>query len=174
MPNFFIFDENVCGKQKIKKLINVEILMRNREVNGGVNLKNSITSFSKKVFLPLNYRPFLRINTKGVHISLYYDRMQSKIPKNTIKTVSAHNIKEVVRAMDLKADFIFISPVFSTKSHPNQKPIGALMLFKILNFVKYNNFILLGGMDEKRLKLLKKLDYNNKIKGFAGIRFNLK
>jgi thiamine-phosphate pyrophosphorylase len=62
-----------------------------------------------------------------------------------------------------------ISPVFATKTHPDAKPLGAMKLFKMINLIN-GNFIALGGLNEKRYKLLKKLDFKNKLKGFAGIR----
>ena len=171
MPNFFILDEDVCGKQKMQKMQNffhLEILLRNRREK---KVKFTKKYYKNKPILCLNYKPFLRSYAKGVHISLFHDRFISKIPKNTLKTTSSHSLREVLFAIHkIKADFIFISPIFCTKSHEGEKTLGIIKLFRIINKVNFNNFILLGGMCKKKLKLIKKLDFNRKIKGFAGIR----
>ncbi len=163
MPNFFISDKNALGKQKVR----ADLILRNRTTKVvQYNPKN----YNQKPILCCNYKPFLRTFTKGVHISLFYDAILSKVPKTNLRTTSAHNIPQILRAKRLfKPKYIMISPVFATKTHPDAKPLGAMKLFKMINLIN-GNFIALGGLNEKRYKLLKKLDFKNKLKGFAGIR----
>ena len=175
MFNFFIFDENVLGKQKMQKMqkkLNFQIILRNRKENKVKFIKKDTKN---KPILCLNYQPLLKTYTNGVHISLFHDNIVSKIPKMGLRTVSSHNLKEILYAIKvLKADVIFISPVFRTESHLETKPLGFIHLFKMINYVNFNKFVALGGMNERRLKMLKKIDFKGKIKGFAGIRFNLR
>lgn len=171
MPNFFIADENVLSKHKIKRIIDYgdisEVIFRNR-------LKKTVSFLqrsSKTPILCTNYKPFLKTYAKGIHISLYHDRLRSKLPKYGIRTVSTHNLKEILLAkMSLKANFIFISPVLETLSHEKQKPLGIIRLFHTLNQVQCKNIILLGGMSLAYYKRLKTLDFKGKIQGFASIR----
>ncbi len=169
MPNFFILDENIIGrsaigKQKIQK--NCEILLRNRSRAGKFDFK-----MPKKVILSANYKPFLMVRTKGLHLSLFYDKLLSKAPKHTFKTASCHNKQEIFKANRLfGADYFFISPIFPTKTHENAKTLGILRLFRMINGFQKLKFIVLGGMDEKKFKAVKRLDFKRQIKGFAGIR----
>jgi thiamine monophosphate synthase len=167
MVNFFILDKNITRKQKIKKNIKAEIILRNREQKRVI-----FTKIASRPILCLNFIPFIKTHSKGVHISLFYDKLVSKIPKYGLRTASCHNLKEILTAKNkLKADFIMISPVFTTKSHQDANTLGIIRLLRLLNnTIKYQNFIALGGMNMKRLKSIKRLDFNNKVKGFGGIR----
>jgi thiamine monophosphate synthase len=84
-------------------------------------------------------------------------------------TFASHSFKSLLQASkNCNIDIIFISPVFSTKSHPQQKPIPLLQLTKFMtkNQLKENaNIFALGGINEKNIKILPKLGF----KGFGGI-----
>jgi len=84
-------------------------------------------------------------------------------------TFASHSFKSLLQASkNRNIDIIFISPIFSTKSHPQQKPIPLLQLtkFMIKNQLKENaNIFALGGINEKNIKILPKLGF----KGFGGI-----
>jgi thiamine monophosphate synthase len=71
--------------------------------------------------------------------------------------------------------YVFISPIFWTKTHPNAKPFGVLRAMKVAKMVKTVmpncRIIFLGGMTQKRFFSIKKLDFDDIIYGFAGIRF---
>jgi thiamine monophosphate synthase len=167
VSNFFIADENVLSKQKMKKILRAKIILRNRALK---TAKYQIRDYNKKVILCSNYKPFLKTYVKGFHISLFYDKILSNIPKNQVETVSCHNKIEILKAKRLlKPRYIMISPIFITKTHKDAKPLGVLKLFRMINDVNAR-FITLGGVDEKRFQRLKKLDFKNKLKGFAGIR----
>jgi thiamine-phosphate pyrophosphorylase len=77
---------------------------------------------------------------------------KSFLPK-MILSYSCHHPKSLSKAKKLKADLVFFSPIFSTKSHPNKKPVG---VFALRNFVKKTNIpvFALGGIDKKNVKLL--------------------
>jgi thiamine monophosphate synthase len=103
---------------------------------------------------------------------MFYNKLLSKISiKNYKNTVSVHNSKEIVKANRLfKPKFLIISPIYLTLSHAKSKPLGALKLFKIVNCSKNNNFIIMGGVSKERYKKIKKLDFHNRLRGFASIR----
>jgi len=41
-----------------------------------------------------------------------------------IITVAAHSLGAIIRAANLRADAIFLSPVFATRSHPERRALG--------------------------------------------------
>lgn len=70
-----------------------------------------------------------------------------------LKLVTAHDWKEIVAADRAKADGIFLSPVFSTRSHTDAKPLGSVR-FRILARKANAPIIALGGMTHANAKRL--------------------
>jgi hypothetical protein len=158
MLTFIIKTKNSIGKQK------KQILLRNRILNR----QNFEIPKRNKIFpiLSSDFKPFLQTYSKGVHFSFFYDKLISKVPKDCIKTTSVHNLQQILKA---KGDFLLISPIFFTKSHSKTQPLGILKLFNTINKTQNKNFILLGGMNEDKFNKMKRLDFKDKIRGFAGI-----
>lgn len=74
-----------------------------------------------------------------------------------VRTVAVHNAREAVQAKRIGAGLMFVSPVFTTQSHPNTQVIGALGVARIAG-KKRDSTIALGGMTAKRMKRLRALD----------------
>ena len=94
------------------------------------------------------------------------DGAHSRSPHRSqgIRTVAVHNAREAALARRLRADLIFVSPVFETRSHPGSRSIGALGLGRISGLQRHQT-IALGGMTAKRAKSLVALN----IHGWAAI-----
>ena len=67
---------------------------------------------------------------------------------------TAHDAKEIAAANTLKADAVMFSPVFSTRSHPGGKVLGAAR-FRMLSKLSKVPVIALGGMNAERAKQLR-------------------
>lgn len=113
-----------------------------------------------------------KIKADGVHFSdrdilpLQFFKKKS-FPKNFIFSFAAHDFRVLNK---IKADMIFLSPIFATSSHPDTKPLGLRNLAKIsLKTRKAHYFsppvYALGGVNAQNLKSLRKLG----IHGFAAI-----
>lgn len=89
-------------------------------------------------------------------------------------TISFHKFNDLKHLQIFRPKIVFLSPVFKTQSHPNQKPLGNIRAFKIAKEIKrispYAKIFLLGGMTLKRFIKIKQLDFQQTITGFAGIR----
>lgn len=79
-------------------------------------------------------------------------------------TAPVHSRAEAVRAVRNGAKLLFVSPVYTTRSHPNARELGRVRLGQITRGLKLP-VIALGGMDERRWRKLGALD----IYGWAGI-----
>ncbi|MEP3450707.1 MAG: thiamine phosphate synthase [Parasphingorhabdus sp.] len=75
-----------------------------------------------------------------------------------------HNEKEIRQAQHNGADIFFVSPVFTTRSHPESKPLNNLQLRR-LNDLCGRPVVLLGGMDRQRFTCKRHL----KAHGWAAI-----
>ena len=81
-----------------------------------------------------------------------------------IRTVAVHNAREAVVAKRVKADLIFISPVYATRSHPDARVIGMRGTLRIAGHER-GRTIALGGMTAKRMRMVRQ----HGIHGWAGI-----
>jgi thiamine-phosphate pyrophosphorylase len=80
-----------------------------------------------------------------------------------IRTASAHDRREAVRAVRDGADAVFVSPVFATRSHPGARALGRVRFGLIVRDLGVP-VIALGGMDARRARTLPGSVY-----GWAGI-----
>jgi 8-oxo-dGTP diphosphatase len=83
---------------------------------------------ASNVTLLLNCEPALarELNAAGVHLSSRRLMSCSERPLDADRLVGAscHNEAEVQHACDIDADFIVISPICATPSHPGAEPLG--------------------------------------------------
>lgn len=77
---------------------------------------------------------------------------------------SIHNLEQAVAAQSAGAALVFVSPVYATRSHPDQKPLGPELAAKIARAAGVPA-IALGGMDEQKFALLEREWFH----GWAGI-----
>lgn len=116
-----------------------------------------------------------KIKADGAHFS-DFDKVpmqflqKKNFNKKFIFTFSCHNFKSVLKAKKLKADIIFISPIFPTTSHLNTKALGLINLAKIhlkskSTSYSASRFYALGGINSKNLLSVRKLG----LSGFAAI-----
>ena len=78
--------------------------------------------------------------------------------------MSAHGARDIGKSINIKADIIFLSPVFDTTSHPERKNIGVIKLGLMAKLFK-KPVIALGGINDNNISRLKGLP----IVGCAGI-----
>ncbi len=96
------------------------------------------------------------LDTDGVHIgqediSIQYARM---ILKNKIIGVSAHSLKDALRAEKDGADYIGIGPVFRTPNKKGAKPIGLTAIRKVAARIGIPVFAI-GGINIKNIPVVK-------------------
>jgi len=159
----------------IKKLPqNSAIIIREYDLNQKERLK-----FAKKIVKIAKYKNLLtfaakslklavQAKTDGVHFSdndkswmkyLFYKKFNQKF----FLSCSCHNQKSINKIKEFPINFAFLSPIFDTKTHPNQKAIGHRNLIKLQNH--QSAIYALGGVNENNIKLLQ----NRKIKGVGAI-----
>ena len=98
----------------------------------------------------------------GVH---YPQWLQSSlIKRNAIKSMSVHSGKDIRKSINIRANLVFISPVFETTSHKNRKELGIIKLGLLVKLFKIP-VIALGGINNDNVSRLRGLP----ISGCAGI-----
>ena len=143
-------------KSKEREILAQEILAICREQN-------------HKFLIGKNFELARKLRADGVHFS-DQDHLPLQIfnrqhwPRKFIFSFACHNFLSVLKSQQLKADMIFASPIFATKSHPNIAPLGLKELSKIIRVSKIPVFAL-GGVSLENINSLQKLG----IAGFGGI-----
>jgi thiamine-phosphate pyrophosphorylase len=83
-----------------------------------------------------------------------------------LRSASVHNLKELKNATQQKADLIFVSPIYPTRTHHDARHLGPFGLKHISGHPQCSAAIIaLGGMTRTLAAMFK----NHKIDGWAGI-----
>lgn len=72
---------------------------------------------------------------------------------NGLVSASAHNLREIRAGERRGADFIFVSPLFETRSHPGAKALGPLRFARLARETRLP-VIALGGVSPTRARRL--------------------
>ncbi len=94
-----------------------------------------------------------KLGADGVH-GRHWKRRETI---DLLHSAPVHNEKEIRQAQHNGADIFFISPVFTTRSHPGGEPLNNLQLQRLNNLCS-KPVILLGGMDRQRFNYKKHLN----------------
>ncbi|SFV88360.1 Mutator mutT protein (7,8-dihydro-8-oxoguanine-triphosphatase) / Thiamin-phosphate pyrophosphorylase-like protein [hydrothermal vent metagenome] len=130
------------------------------------NLHHKCQQHNTKLLLNTPNKTFTTLYNDGYHLTTAEMHKLTHRPcaKDQLLGVSTHNLSEALQAQTIGADFIVISPVQHTQTHPNTPPIGwdaAKQVVDKLNIPVY----FLGGMREKDLPQTLKLG----AQGIAGV-----
>ncbi|MCU7937750.1 MAG: Nudix family hydrolase [gamma proteobacterium symbiont of Bathyaustriella thionipta] len=120
---------DIAAKQQVRVL-----------VNSSMNLKYAISQLSSGIHL----------TSFHLHDTDFVKHYRDQFAHKMI-AASCHCQKDVERANDLELDFIVISPVKETPSHPDQKPMGWTQFKQLTDRAKMPVFAL-GGMKPGDIK----------------------
>jgi len=133
--------------------------------------------FNHDFLVGKNLNLALKINCNGVHFSdndltKSLMKIRHSCKKNKlIFSFALHDTKNLFYLKKLNPDIVFLSPIFKTSSHQNQRPLGLFNYLKIARIfnkkIAKNNFFPLGGINLQNLRRLNKI----KISGFGAIDF---
>jgi len=109
----------------------------------------------------------LSVGAQGVHLNS--QRLTAcalrPLPNHLIVSASCHFIEEIQQANAIQTDFIVLSPIKATRSHPRAKPLGWLKFFELSTLARCPVFAL-GGMKVNDLEMA----WAHGGQGIAGIR----
>ncbi|MEK6891998.1 MAG: thiamine phosphate synthase, partial [Nanoarchaeota archaeon] len=96
----------------------------------------------------------LAADADGVHLGqgdARYETARKLLGKNKIIGLTAHNVKESVEAEKLGADYIGLSPIFSTSTKADAgKACGTEMITQVKKYVKIP-IVAIGGINESNI-----------------------
>ena len=152
------FDEKKFSNLKIPK--ESAFLLRSYEVKERKKIAKQLLKFCRmkklKLLIASDIKLAEDINAHGVHFPEYMIK-KNKLKKNWIITVAAHNLQMLKKAEFFNIDAALLSPVFSSKSHPNRKNLGVNKFAEITKKTKLPIYAL-GGINIKNIKSLLETD----------------
>jgi thiamine-phosphate pyrophosphorylase len=122
-----------------------------------------------RVLIAGDVRLALRVGAHGIHVPEAMARHCALTWQNWQKpswlvTAAAHSPKALLRAERLGAHAALLSPVFTTTSHPNSKPLGVIQFASWCRTSPLKIYAL-GGVTQANARRLKGCN----IQGIAGI-----
>lgn len=92
------------------------------------------------------------LDVAGMHLTSHqlFEYKQRPVTKDKFLSASVHNVTELEQAEQLQADFVLLSPVLPTTSHPDAEPLGWDRFKTLADKVNCPVFAL-GGVDESHL-----------------------
>ena len=168
-----IFDDESFDRKKLLKLKipkKSAFLLRSYETKKRRKIAKQLLKFCKmkkiKLLIGSDVKLAEDINAHGIHLPEYMIRNNKinwiniknvKSNKKWIITTAVHNIQSLKKAEELDIDAALLSPVFPSKSHPNNKSLGLNKFLKIVKKTKLPIYAL-GGINIKNVKSLIETD----------------
>jgi len=160
-----------------KKFLNLKItkesafLLRSYKAKGRKKIAKRLLKFCRmkklKLLIASDIKLAEDINAHGVHFPEYMIKKKNiinwvivkniKLRKNWIITTAVQSLQAIKNAEFFDIDAALLSPVFSSKSHPNKKNLGINKFSKIVKKTKLPIYAL-GGINIKNIKSLLRTD----------------
>ena len=160
---FFITEKlNELNLDYVKKTGAI-LILRNIKKYKNEELKKFNKNCSRRnidLFIPNNIKTLFFLNSNNFYISAYNKKPfkhLKKIKPNIKILGSAHNFLEIREKIEQGCDYIVLSRIFETSDKNKKGHLGTLK-FNLLTRKFSERFIALGGINERRFKLLKMLN----------------
>lgn len=110
-------------------------------------------SYDVKVMLNCSLDCFDQVKAHGLHLTseLLMSLNKRPLPDHYIVSAACHNIEQLKQAESIGVDFVALSPVLQTKTHPEAKPLGWELFSKLCQSTKVPVYAL-GGLTQKHLE----------------------
>ena len=152
-------------KEKIKKFININIILYNfdDQADGQLKIDNFNTveaiNYCKKNQLPFyitdNFKLALQTKANGIFLSAKNKKIIPKIQKLNFEIIgSAHNQIEYYFKKKQGCTLLMLSPIFFNKKYSENKILGPIK-FNLMSNSWNNNLCALGGISSKKLSKIK-------------------
>ena len=135
-------------KDSLKDLSELQVLVEQTaaqcEQSGAILMLNIATELMEVLKLE-------NIQFSGFHADSRSLKSLSQRPKTKLFSTSCHNLEELQRAVQLKSDFVVLSPVQPTTSHPEMQALGWQQFSAMLEDMPVPVYAL-GGVSEKDME----------------------
>lgn len=165
--NIISLVEDLLKKTDVRMIQLREKGKRGRELyKMGLELREVTSRYSALLIINERFDIALAVSADGVHLPerSFPPSVVKRIAPNLMVGFSAHSLESALYAEREGADFITLSPIFPTPSHPEAKPLGIEELEKVTKSVNIPVYALGGIKEENAEECLRRGAY-----GIAGI-----
>lgn len=120
------------------------------------------------LFVSGDHRLARRIGADGLHIRRT-DLFANRPPWSGLISAACHDMKAIKRSQQIGADYLLVSPLFTTRSHPDQKPLGFYRWTYMTSWHHREHYVALGGVNIQTARPLSSLSVARKPSGLAAI-----
>lgn len=99
------------------------------------------------------------------HADGTHNRTEARATACGLRSAPVHNAAEIAQARRMNVDIMLLSPIFATRSHPDQAPLGAYQFRRLAALCGNAKVIALGGMTAQKARMFK----GNRVHGWAAI-----
>lgn len=111
-------------------------------------------NYDTKIILNCDYASFYELGGDGIHLSSHM-LMAAKtrpLPNEVRVSAACHDLKQLMKAQEIDIDFVTLSPVLQTKTHPEAEPLGWEQFAALCRSVTIPVYAL-GGISSTHLEL---------------------
>lgn len=110
--------------------------------------------YQAKLILNTDIEIYQKLDADGIHLTsdTLMQLQKRPLPLNKLVSAACHNQEQLVQAKKIGVDFVTLSPVLPTKTHPEAMPLGWEKFSELCNTVKLPIYAL-GGMNKEKLNL---------------------
>ena len=146
----------------------IGVIVRCKNKNNLYKVSKSLAKICKKkkftFLISSNLAIANAVGADGVHYSKEF--FSAKANSKMFISCSFHGKGDLRRVNSLKANFVFISPVFKTESNIKKTPLGLNRISLLANLLKCQ-YSVLGGVSESNIKKLR----NRGITSVSGLEY---
>lgn len=117
------------------------------------------------LFISGDHRLARKVGADGLHLRRA-DLFSMRKPWKGLISTACHDVKAIKRSREIGADFLLVSPLFSTRSHVGQKPLGLYRWIMLTSWHRRQHYIALGGIN---MNTVGRLGALSKVSGPAGL-----
>lgn len=107
--------------------------------------------FGARVLMNADWDDVMKAGADGMHLNSHALMNLSEKPHGLLVAASCHNTQEMAKAVQMNVDFVMLSPVLPTRSHPETKGMGWEAFAKMKQDYPLPVYAL-GGMQYSSLK----------------------
>jgi 8-oxo-dGTP diphosphatase len=107
--------------------------------------------YGARVLMNADLDDVIKAGAEGIHLNSHALMDLSEKPDGLLVAASCHNAQEMAKAVQLNLDFVMLSPVLPTRSHPETQGMGWDVFAKMKQDYPLPVYAL-GGMQYSALK----------------------
>ena len=167
LPSIWLFTDSIKTINPVKLTKNLPaksgvVIRHYKSKNKEAIIRDILNIKKRKTLTVLISGEYKRnLNVDGNHFPQWANNNNKQ---NKITSLSVHSARDIRKSINIKADLVFISPVFPSTSHKGNQHLGVIKLGLLARLFK-KNIIALGGINNKNIARLRSLP----ISGCAGI-----